>query len=308
MKQSAATFRFWIGPGALLALVMAMAMTVEARTVGSMTPDDRDCPGAHFCDDDGGRTPGPDDVDDGDQREEREDGPDDYSDEFGNFDSGTVAGEGGSDTFHNGSIGPNEGRIGRGGRGDGRGDGRGNGRGGRGGRGHYCPDPNPYDPYDPACDDGRPGRPGRPPGPGPGPGYPGYPEYPGNQTVVERLIINRVVGFESLEINMLLGRLAQRLRGYELTGIRMLVAEGGMYRPNPRGLETQMSLLVSGRVHDSLRIVHYGRPPGAMSAYDLRTQYSVDVSPRRGERVQLTVQGEVFIGEIQLSFRRAGRR
>lgn len=276
---------------ALLALIFALALVSQAHATGNSTPDD-DCPGAHFCDPDGRDNTGPDSDWDGEREEDREPGPDDVFDEFGGNS------DGGSETFLNGMI---DGRIERGGYRP--------GRPGRPGR-DIC-DRNRWHPD---CQPGRPDRPGRPghggPHPGPGPGYPppghgpGYPPpgpghgYP-DVSVTERLIINRPVRFESLEINLMLGRMIERLRGYELTGMQVVVVDGRTYRP---GSASDLALVVNGRVEDSVRVFDSGRP-GYASAYSLRPYRGADMG-FRGERIQLAVQGEVFIGEIQLTFRR----
>lgn len=274
---------------ALLALIFALALGTQAHAVSNSTPDDG-CPGAHFCDPEDRRDTGPDSDWDGDRREEREPGPDDVFDEFGGNSDGGYGladnGEGGSETFLNGAIG----RIERGGR---------PGRPGRPGRGEdrIC-DRNPWHP---SC---RPAPgPGRPPHP-PGPGYPPPPPGPGYPvpSVTERLIVNRPVRFESLEINMMLGRQIERLRGYELTGVRVLVVDSHGYRPGP-GAATDLALLINGRVEDSVRVFQSGRPAHSATAYDLRPYRGADIG-YRGERVQVAVQGDLFISEIQLTFRR----
>lgn len=287
---------------ALLALIFALALGTHAQAESNSTPDD-DCPGAHFCEPEDRGGPGPDDVWDGEGEEEREPGPDETGDGFfANIMKGgtdTVfpnEGEGGVDTFYVNGV---QGRIGPG-RPD-RDDGR------------FCPR------HDPRCREGRPGhgpRPGPPghgpypgphPGPGPQPVYPpphhdpgpGYPD----TFVTERLILNRPVRFESLEINMMLGRQIERLRGYELTGVQVMVVEGGGFRPTPGGVQADLALVINGRVEDSVRVVQYGGRGSHVTAYNLRPYRGVDLG-FRGERVQVAVQGDLFVSEIQLSFRR----
>lgn len=118
---------------------------------------------------------------------------------------------------------------------------------------------------------------------------------------VERLKINRYVAFENIEINHILGRPLPHLRGYELVNVRVVVVEPSTHRPyTPR---SDLALRVSGRVHDSMGL----RPSGRRTTtYELRTRYGIIMGPR-AERVQLTVHGEVFVSEIQLSFRRSHR-
>lgn len=267
MKNSVTSFKFWIGPGALLALVMAVLLTVDARAEATSTPDD-ECPGAHFCDPDSQEVPDLDGTLDED-RDEREDGPDDIgrddevqkSNSDGGFGKDVAQIGDGSATFHNARL---DGRYGprRGGRADG-----------------FCTDPNPYDPRDPYCGLG------------------------GSEFVTERLIINRPVRFESFEINMMLGRLQQQLRGYELTGVQVLVADVGGFRSAPGGRQSDLLLVINGRVEDSVRVFGNAHHGSGLTAYQLRPYNSVDVG-FRGERIQVAVQGDVFVSEIQLSFRR----
>lgn len=236
MKKSSQGLRFLIGPGALLALLMAMTVVAEGQVIGRMTPDE-ECARSEFCvgrDDGGG-----------------------YQDEF----PGGSEDDYQEDVFTDGSRG---GRIG-------------------------CPDPNPYDPPGRGCDDGR--RPGRPHRPGPG--------HHGPAQISERLNIYRLTSFEGLELNMMLGQMIYNLRGYELS--RVIVNVADRVERDIRGGRESLTLLVSGQIHDSARV--YGR--SGQFSYGLRPQYGIDMSPR-GERVQVLVNGQVFITDIQLVFTRRG--
>lgn len=322
--------------GAFVTLVIGVAMSVGAQAKDKSTPKE-DCPKGQYCGDDRNSGNGADpDGSAGDRGNDRNSGgPDDSSDpDFGD--------RGGSDdstfgnlTFFRGEIRPDRG-----------GHGGGYEPGHPGGPGHGRPGYPGY-PGGPGHGGGNyPGNPGHG-GPGyPGPGYPpgpSEPPPPAPTRIVETLPIQRFVRQETLELNWLLGRRAETLRGYELERVDIIVESvrggptpypeypqspgqrgdfggpvivpghgpgyppghggpgGPGYPPGPGYTPTELSLFVSGRLHDRTFADLRPGPGGLM--FNLYPQYGVDLNPRFGERVQLYVNGEVFVREVRLVLR-----
>lgn len=159
-------------------------------------------------------------------------------------------------------------------------------------------DPNPYDP---------PGRPGRPPQPG-RPGRPGHPGHPGQppvyppgppappphhgQQIQRTIYLNRTVNqYDVLTVESLLGAGSREFQGASLESILVDAQETG--RPARGSLE----LRVNGYVED-----HANRLNGVVS---LMPRRHVELG-RRGDQVEIVVQGRVHLRSITINARRSG--